>query len=558
MHTARTSAHGSSCAVPKSIAFTVSVEAWRPPAIARAACARWLGASADRSAVARGRRSSIISAFIGGIADPPNAAGTTAGLANDRPPGGTGIVGSPLGPLGTGVLAGGTDGIAGMAGTSGTLGALGTGIGVGLLDGMGALGVLGSGSGAGLLDGIGATGALGNGSGAGLLDGVGLLDGADGGIGTGAGMTTGGGTVSDGVTRGRTGIGGGSIGSGPGLLDAGADGGVTGTGITGAGGVSDSEGFDRGGSGVPDGKSGGVVELETGGFGAGFAVTGADGVARTGGGSIVVKPVFGTNAGGVFAGFALVAGADGAAGIAGGAGGVGVFFPKMRFNRPGFSSSCGADMVGLVSGEAPDDCVCGRDENTEMPGNRRSFSFAFDWSGIAPDVGASSGSAGRGVIFGVPVLVAFDFGGSAPFEPAGGIGGASPGRSSRLNVSPVFVSLTSERYVPSGCFSDFSTFTWRSEPLANLRVMTSPTLGTPWGMSPPLGAADRPTATVAPTTPAHTHRFQNHRIMADSVRSGTVAGAPGAGTANPFASRPAGVAEASVPGVRIGLPGFAG
>ena len=326
--------------------------------------------------------------------------------------------------------------------------------------------MLGSGSGAGLLDGIGATGVLGNGSGAGLLDGVGSLGGAAGGFGvgttTGAGMTTGGGTVSDGVTRGRTGIGGGSIGSGPGLLDAGADGGVTGTGITGTGGVSDSEGFDRGGSGVPDGNSGGAVELETGGFGEGFAVTGADGVdgvARTGGGSIVVKPVFGTNAGGVFAGFALVAGVDGVTGIAGGVGGVGVFFPKMRFNRPGFSSSCGAG--GLVSGEAADDCVCGRDENTEMPGNRRSFSFAFDWSGIAPDVGASSGSAGRAGIFGVPVLVAFDFGGSAPFKLAGGIGGASPGRSSRLNVSPVFVSLTSERYVPSGCFSDFSTFTWR-------------------------------------------------------------------------------------------------
>jgi len=81
------------------------------------------------------------------------------------------------------------------------------------------------------------------------------------------------------------------------------------------------------------------------------------------------------------------------------------------------------------------------------------------------------------------------------------------------------VSLTSDRYDPSGCRSVLMILTFRSGPFDIFSVMTSPGLGGAEEASlPPPWARANPMAAETPNTPAQTHRFQNHRIMADSVQ----------------------------------------
>jgi hypothetical protein len=150
------------------------------------------------------------------------------------------------------------------------------------------------------------------------------------------------------------------------------------------------------------------------------------------------------------------------------------------------------------------------------------------------------GSAGRGCAFtlaaGSGALVvaafispAFSVSGclmDAPLLAAGAFAGAAGivVLSSREKTSPVFTSLTSDRYDPSGCFSVLRILTCRGEPFWKFRVITSPTLGGPAGASLPPWARARPTTAEIPNTPAQTHRFQNQRIMADSVQHPSRAG----------------------------------
>src|SRR5262245_47242385 len=158
MQHARTNGEGSVGQAMNRIDFTVSVEACRPPESARAARTRMLGATAVRSVIKCGWMS-WTSAIATGEEYP---ACVTIERPADIPDGGTGIVGSPLGALGTAGMTG-----AGAAGTDG----IGSGAGVAGMLGTAGVGVLGTETiGAGVL-GAGSTGAVGIGNGAGTVTG---------------------------------------------------------------------------------------------------------------------------------------------------------------------------------------------------------------------------------------------------------------------------------------------------------------------------------------------------------------------------------------------------
>jgi len=149
------------------IDLTVSVEACRPPDSARAERTRMVGAIAVRSAVTCGWMS-WASAIAAGDKYP---ACITAERPADIPPGGTGIVGSPLVP-----------GTAGMTGV-GVAGTLGTGSGAAVAGARGIAGTVGAGAtGTGVIG----TGVIGTRTGAGIT-GAGTIGAGATGTGTGTG-----------------------------------------------------------------------------------------------------------------------------------------------------------------------------------------------------------------------------------------------------------------------------------------------------------------------------------------------------------------------------------
>jgi hypothetical protein len=488
------------------------------------------------------------------------------------------------GTLGAGVIGTGITG-AGATGTgTGVIGTAGAGVGAdGIGSGAGAVagGLVGGATGTGMTGVGGVTGFMGNVRGSVALvfaDGGGTSVGAGfagaGGVGTvvalgrdssltpvlgGANGTAGfvvtgagAGSVGTVVALGRDSsltpvVGGiaGFAGAGgvAGLVVTGAGTGFTTSGVAGfvligagTGGVAGLGVATRGGSlvvAVPDGNSFGVPEPRPGvpdpeGIVGAEVAVGADvrrGVCIAAGPGSKAE-IDGMNAGVGFAVVVEVVGAGtettGGVTIVGAAG----FFLKIRPSSPGFfSGSCsgigigaGADTVvgrfppvsrgSLIAPGVVFTCVgidsAGRGCALALAGGSRAFVAAFvsptfSVSGclidaLLPATGAFAGAAGIVVL------------------------------SSREKTSPVFMSLTSDRYDPSGCFSVLRILTCRGEPFSKFRVITSPILGGPAGAFLPPWAQARPTAAEIPNTPAQTHRFQNQRIMADSVQHPSRAG----------------------------------
>ena len=277
-----------------------------------------------------------------------------------------------------------------------------------------------------------------------------------------------------------------------------------GTGTTGAGDTVPGlrPGITRGGSDVAPGN---------GGSGVPFAVTGG-----ATGGAVPVSPPGGvgtTGGGAAIAAFSV--GPTGAGIVLGMLGAGGFFGPKMRDSTPvrlleSEVSGCCAELA--VFG-MPGGAVLSLSRSPKMRPRIGRFSFSFDVSGMLPVIGGVSGSLGRCFALGGSGALGASFG--APGTP-GDAGGVSPGLSTSVIVSPVLVSLSSERYIPSGCFSDFMTLNWRSPLPSMFREMTVPTFG---GPSPSPRPVAIPTVTVAPARAAHIHRLLNHRVMAICLRA---------------------------------------
>jgi hypothetical protein len=81
-----------------------------------------------------------------------------------------------------------------------------------------------------------------------------------------------------------------------------------------------------------------------------------------------------------------------------------------------------------------------------------------------------------------------------------------------VKVSPLFASFTSVSILPSGFLVAFTIVTVRSGCPWNFSVRLSPDFGK--------SSATTPAVSITPAATAHAHRFQVHRIMVISQRSG--------------------------------------